>query len=162
MTDSIVKKVYVGADHGGFALKEEVKKWLLAWGYQVEDVGASVLNDDDDYPTFAFALAQAVATDDNQSRGVLCCRSGGGMAVAANKVAGIRAVPVYSPKQAAHAVNDDHANVITLAGDWMTLEEAQETLKAFITTMPSQEERHQRRVDAIKAYEEKGMVDNSN
>lgn len=159
MTDASKITIYLGADHGGFALKEQLKRWLLEWGYQVEDIGAHQFDEADDYPVFAFKVAEGVARSevqaagDQQALGVLCCRSGGGMAVAANKVAGIRAIPVYSPKQAAHAVNDDHANVITLAGDWMSLEEAQATLKAFLDTTPSQEERHKRRVRAITAYE---------
>lgn len=145
--------IYLGADHGGFALKEQLKQWLSEWEVAFEDLGAAELVPTDDYPDFALAVAQKVAANPG-SLGVLACRSGGGMTITANKVAGIRAVPVYAAKQAAHAKNDDHANIISLSGDWTTLEEAKATLQAFLETQPNQDERHVRRVAKITSYEE--------
>jgi ribose 5-phosphate isomerase B len=83
----------------------------------------------------------------------LVCRSGGGMTITANKVPGVRAVPVYEPRQASHAVMHDHVNVISLAGDWITESQAKATLQTFLESQPSQEERHVRRVEAITKYE---------
>ena len=83
-------KVYIGADHGGFNLKEKVKHKLVEWGFDVEDMGAKTLDPDDDYPEFAYAVAKKVSENLSASRGILLCRSGVGMDIVANKVKGIR------------------------------------------------------------------------
>lgn len=150
--------VYLAADHGGFELKEKAKQWLDEWGYQYQDLGADELIPDDDYTTYAFPLAEKVAAaftenPDSIVRGVMFCRSGGGMTIAANKVKKVRAVPVYSPKEAAHARNDNHANVISLAGDWTDDATAKETLRTFLETPGSTETRHLRRLQHIAAYQ---------
>lgn len=145
--------VYVAADHGGFELKEQIKHWLSEWGVDFHDLGAAMLEPTDDYPDFAFAVAKRVAEMPSTSLGVLVCRSGGGMTIVANKVVGIRAVPVYEPKQAVHARTDDHANVISLSGDWSTPALAKATLQAFLETEPSTSERHLRRIAKITEYE---------
>jgi ribose 5-phosphate isomerase B len=150
--------VYLAADHGGFELKEKAKQWLDEWGYQYQDLGASEFEAADDYTTYAFPLSEKVGAAfaenaESTVRGVLFCRSGGGMTIAANKVKHIRAVPVYSPKEAKHARNDNHANVISLAGDWTDETTAKETLKAFLETPGSTEERHLRRLQHISAYQ---------
>ena len=149
--------LYLATDHGGFALKEQAKQWLDEWEYEYHDLGANTLDPDDDYTTYAFPLAEKVsaafaANPETTVRGVLFCRSGGGMSIAANKVKGVRAVPVYSAKEAQHARNDNHANVISLAGDWTTPEIAKQTLKAFLETPGSKETRHLRRLAQIATY----------
>ena len=145
-------KIYVGADHGGYELKDKVRQWLTEWGYQSEDVGAHQLDPADDYPEFAFKVAEKVASEAD-AVGVLLCRSGGGVTIAANKVRGIRAVPVYTVEQAQHARRDNDANVISLAGDWVTDEEVKALLKTYLETPYSKAKRHQRRLDQIAAYE---------
>lgn len=145
--------VYVGADHGGFKLKEQIKLWLSEWKVDYHDLGAHELDEADDYPDYAFAVAKRVAEMPNSSLGILACRSGGGMTIVANKVVGIRAVPVYEPKQAVHARTDDHANIISVSGDWMSLDQVKATLKAFLETEPDASERHVRRVAKITEYE---------
>jgi ribose 5-phosphate isomerase B len=164
--------IFLGADHGGFALKEQVKTWLTEWGYTFQDLGTHQLDPDDDYPQFAFAVAEAVAARPAGSAqltgstsgpvrapaqtpalGVLLCRSGGGVIIAANKVAGIRAVQVNNPQEARHAKEHNNANVISLAADWLTPETAQHTLKTFLTTPFTNEPRHTRRIAQIEKYE---------
>lgn len=156
--------VYLGADHGGFALKEQVKSWLTEWGYSYQDLGAHQLDPDDDYPQFALAVAEAVAAQRPElaaesappmapALGVLLCRSGGGVIIAANKVSGIRAVQVNNPQEAMHAKEHNDANVISLAADWLSPEAAELTLKAFLTTPFTQEIRHVRRLAQISNYE---------
>jgi ribose 5-phosphate isomerase B len=148
--------IYLGADHGGFELKEKIKLWLDEWGFKYQDQGALELNPDDDYPDFSFAVAEKVAAAESEATtGILLCRSGGGMVVAANKVPGIRAVLVSSAKEAVHAKEHDHANIISLAGDWTEPEVVKETVKAFLETPYSDAARHQRRVQKIKDYEAK-------
>ena len=78
-------RVYIGADHGGYAAKEQLKEQLRSEGYDVEDVGAHSLDEDDDYPVYGQAVAEAVVKDPD-SRGIALCRSGHGMVIAANKV----------------------------------------------------------------------------
>lgn len=148
--------IYLGADHGGFALKETIKPWLREWGYQFEDCGAVSFQPEDDYPDFAFMVAQKVAQTakrDEAAMGVLLCRSGCGMAISANKVEGIRAAAVSSVQEAQHAREHNDANVISLAADWIDETVAKESLHAFLTTPASQEERHQRRIQKISAFE---------
>lgn len=146
--------IYLGADHGGFPLKEKVKTWLTQWRYAFEDKGAVSLNPDDDYPDFAFAVADAVAKNE-QDRGILICRSSGGMVIAANKVCGVRAVAVFDEKGAKMAREHNNANILGLSGDWLDEEKAKAIVKTFITTQFSQDARHQRRLDKIAVREVK-------
>lgn len=149
--------ILLGADHGGYQLKEEVKAWLEDWGYVYEDLGAHALNPRDDYPPFAFAVAQAVAaklTAGVPAVGMLCCRSGAGMCIAANKVAGIRAVNASTMSAVKHARNDDNANVLCLQGDWLEPAQARHLVLAFLETPFSEAERHQRRIAQVSQFEE--------
>ena len=144
--------VYLAADHRGFSLKEELKKYLIGAGYEIEDVGAFEYNETDDYPDFAEKAALGVAKDAS-NRGIMVCGSGMGMDVAANKVKGIRATLAYSKESAAHARTNDDINVITLAGDVLSPEEAKEIVSTFLETEFSGEERHVRRLKKIEDIE---------
>jgi len=149
--------IYLGADHRGFKLKEEIKSWLKEQGIPFEDMGASALDPEDDYPDFALAVAEKVTANADENRGILFCGSGMGMDVAANKVKGIRATVAYSRESAKHARTNDNVNVITLAGDSLGLEEAKEMVKIFLTTEFSGEERHARRLRKIAEIEKKNF-----
>ncbi len=149
-------KLLFGADHGGFELKEQLKGWAILQGYQIEDFGAIELVPGDDYTPYAIAVARSVAsqsTDYSQQHvfGVLCCRSGGGVTIAANRIAGVRAVDVDNEVEAQHARNDNAANIITLSGDWLSIAAAQKLLAVFCTTPFSGAERHVRRLREIDA-----------
>ncbi len=153
-------KLIFGADHGGFQLKEQLKTWAAEQGHQVIDVGAMTLEPEDDYPHYALAVAEQIAEearDYNQQTtfGVLCCRSSGGITVVANRLPGVRAVAIHNTLTAEHARRDNAANIATLSGDWLSLEEAQEYLATFITTPFSNADRHVRRLQHIDAYEPK-------
>lgn len=145
-------KVFIGADHGGFELKEKIKTHLIERGYQVEDCGATSLNPDDDYPEFAFAVAEKVAAD-QYSRGILLCRSGVGMTIAANKVPGARAATLHSEAEAAHARSHDDVTIAALPADFLTEQQIFATLGVFLVTPFSEEERHTRRLQKITAFE---------
>lgn len=145
-------KIYLGADHGGYQLKEKTKQWLTEWGYEYQDLGAHQLDPADDYPQFAFAVAENVAQNPG-SLGVLLCRSGAGVSISANKVKGVRATPAYSVPQIVQDRDHDDINVVTLAGNWLSDQEAQQLLKAFLETPYPRVERHQRRLDQISKYE---------
>jgi len=142
-------QIFIGADHGGFLLKTKLFMWLRENGYLVEDCGANELNESDDYPDFAFKVAENVATDKN-SRGILLCRSGAGMAIAANKVKGIRAVDAYDTKSARHSVEHNDANVISLAADWLGEDEVKRIIEVFLKARFSGAERHVRRLKKIE------------
>lgn len=147
-----MKKIFLGADHGGFALKEKVKSWLATQGYQVQDLGADELMPQDDYPQYAVAVGTAVAQNSN-SVGILLCRSGGGVTIAANKINGVRAVAAKDNQTAAHARTDNNANVLSIAADWLNFNQAQAIITTFLTTDFSQKERHRRRIKQIQHLE---------
>lgn len=144
--------IYVGADHGGFELKEVLKPWLEQQGHQVVDCGAASFDGDDDYPDFALAVAKQVSANPD-ARGILACRSSAGMVITANKVAGVRAAAVFNTAQAKHAREHNDANVIALAGDELDINQAHLVVKAFLDTPFAAAERHLRRLGKIKQLE---------
>jgi ribose 5-phosphate isomerase B len=143
--------IYIGADHRGFKLKEDVKNWLDEWGAEYQDLGNHKYEIDDDYPDVAFKVAQEVIQ--NKGKGILICGSGVGACVAVNKVKGIRAGLCSLPSQVKQAREDDDINVICLAGEMVESETNKEIIKLFLETRFSSEERHIRRINKIKAYE---------
>lgn len=144
--------VYLGADHGGYQLKEKIKIWLQRQNIQFEDCGATTLDPDDDYPDFAVAVARKVAQDP-ESKGILLCRSGAGMVIAANKVSSIRAVEVFDERSARHAREHNDANVASLSADWLDESTVFATLSTFLSTPFPNEERHVRRIKKISIQE---------
>jgi len=137
--------IYLGSDHGGFWLKENVKSWLTEWSYTFKDLGAHSLEPEDDFPKYAFAVAESVAAE-KDSLGILFCRSGGGMAIAANRVPGIRAVEVYDVRSAQHAKTKNDANIITLGGDWLSEEQTKVIIKTWLVTNFNNQEKYNRRI----------------
>lgn len=145
--------IYLGADHGGFALKDQLKVWLTEWGMPYVDLGAITLDPEDDYPDFAFTVAQAVAKAPTEHKGILACRSAAGVIIAANKVKGIRAVAPGTKQAARHSREHNDANVLGLSGDWLTLSDAQTVVQTWLQTPFSDEPRHQRRIEKISQFE---------
>jgi len=154
-------KIALGADHRGFALKEELKLFLEARGHAVEDVGSHTLDMDDDYPDFAYAAACLVG-EGKAERGILLCGSGMGMDMVANKVRGVRATIVRNTQEARYARDHDDVNVITLAADSVGADTAREIIETFLTTAFSKEERHMRRVEKLRIIEDGDMLDKWN
>ena len=149
-------KIFVGSDHGGFEYKAAVIAKIQSLGHEAVDKGAFSLDPDDDYPQFAFAVGEAVAAlPQDQAKGILLCRSGAGMTIAANKVSHVRAVQARSQEEVKHACEHNDANVLTLSADWLSEEEVLNLVEAFLVTPFSKEARHQRRVEQIAAYESK-------
>ena len=143
-------RLYLGADHRGFALKEKLKQGLE--GVEVIDMGAFSHQPSDDFVDYAREVANKVSTD-TQSRGVLICGSGAGMCIAANKVAGIRASVGHSVKEVTAARHDDDINVLALPSDFVNDTVALDMVKAFLTTAFTPEERFVRRIAKIKELE---------
>lgn len=143
-------RIHIGADHAGFALKEAVKDHLASGGHDVTDVGA-FSEESVDYPVVAEEVARAVAAGAAEF-GVLVCGTGLGMAIAANKVNGVRAVQVNTTAFAEMSRRHNDANVVTLAGRSVTPDTAFAIVDAFAGTA-FEGDRHQRRVDQISAIE---------
>jgi len=145
--------VYLGADHRGFKLKEELKKWLTKWGYDFKDFGADKLNSFDDYTLFAEKVGSVVGNE-HDSRGVLICGSGVGMDFAANKFDGVRASLGKSVGQIKSGRSDDDMNILVLASDFTNEEDAKMMVKTFLRTKFSGKERYKRRIEDIRRIEE--------
>lgn len=146
-------KIFVGADHRGFSLKESLKPWLVSLGHDVVDCGNDHEDPDDDFPDFSFAVADNVAK--NTSFGMVICGSGAGVVIAANKVAGIRAALAYSPEEITRNRRHDDLNVLALAADWTDEAKAKEIVTAFLTTAFLGEEKYKRRLKKIEQREKK-------
>lgn len=145
--------IYIGADHRGFRLKEEIKKWLESQQYEYRDLGANEYIKDDDYPEISIKLAETVISENG--KGILICGSGAGACIAANKVKGIRAGLCSSEKQAKVDRNDDDINVLCVSADLISVEDNIKIVSVFLATMFSSEERYIRRINQIKEYESK-------
>jgi ribose 5-phosphate isomerase B len=143
-------RIAVGSDHAGFHLKEHVKAALTALGHDVVDVGPATPGSVD-YPQFAADAARLVAGGDVE-RGVLACGSGVGVAIVANKVAGVRAVNAHDASEAEMARRHNDANVVTLSGSRLGPQQADIIVAAFLRT-EFEGGRHARRVGQISALE---------
>lgn len=142
-------KIYIGADHGGFHLKEAVEQYLRKAGYEVEDKGNDVLDPDDDYPQFAARVAASLlASGDGDAKGIIVCTGAQGVAIAANRFKGIRASVVWDAHEARMTRNDNDSNVLCLPGRIMTDNPAlwQGVLETWLSTPFSRASRHHRRV----------------
>ena len=148
-------KVSIGADHAGFELKEKIRKLLTDQGIEVADEGTHSA-ESVDYPDYARKVAEAVASNNTQ-RGILVCGSGIGMAMAANKVHGIRAAHVTSEQEARLSREHNDANVLTLGGRVLDEATALRIVQTFLNTQ-FEGGRHQRRVDKIAALERAGKA----
>lgn len=146
-----MNKIYIGADHAGFALKEKLKRWLIKKKVTFADLGNIVLDKQDDYPDFAEKVARRVARE--HAFGVLLCGSAQGMGIAANKVKGIRAVIPSSVKEAALSREHNDANIICLSGWDTPLAKATKMLEVFLKMPFSREARHVRRLRKIRRLE---------
>ncbi len=144
--------VAVGADHGGFALKEEVKQHLARLGYRFRDYGTFAAEPAVDYPDTALAVANAVRGGDARL-GILVDGAGIGSAMAANKVPGVRAAPCPDAATARNAREHNDANVLTLGARFVDKAALPEILETFLTAACT-EERHARRVRKITSIEE--------
>jgi ribose 5-phosphate isomerase B len=142
--------VAIGADHGGYDLKEQLKIHLKAWGYAVLDVG-TWNKDAVDYPDFAEAVANKVVGGEAW-RGVVIDSAGIGSSIAANKVPGARAALCYDRAAARNSREHNDANILTLGARLIPAETARELLAVWLET-PFAGGRHQRRVDKIRAIE---------
>ena len=144
------RTVAVGADHGGYPMKEELKKFLEELGHRVHDFGTNS-ESAVDYPDFAHAVARAVA-DGTVDVGIVIDGAGVGSAMTANKVPGVRAAACYSVELARNSREHNGANVLTLGSKTISNDQMREIVRAWLGTELT-EERHRKRVGKIEAIE---------
>jgi ribose 5-phosphate isomerase B len=152
-------KLFIGADHAGYNLKEELKNFLKGQGHEVTDFGAHELNPDDDYPDFVIPVAKAVSADEN-SRGIIIGGSGQGEAICANRFKGVRAVVFngqYKPTDGREVPDEiklsrehNDSNILSLGSRFLNVEEAKKAVITWLETPFSGEERHVRRIGKIE------------
>ena len=143
-------RIGIGSDHAGYALKESVKAILPDLDCEVVDYGTGG-TESVDYPDFAFAVAEAVGGA-HCDRGILICKSGIGMSIAANKILGIRAALCLTPEAAALSRAHNDANILVLGAAWTDADGARDIVSAWVRT-PFEGGRHHRRVEKIRTYE---------
>lgn len=144
-------RVAIGSDHAGFDQKERLKAHLASEGYEIVDMGTESAELSVDYPDYAEQVARAVAAG-TVDRGVLVCGTGIGMAMAANKVDGVRAANVTDPEFARLARQHNDANVVAVSGRFVAEETNVEIVDAFLGA-DFEGERHMRRIDKINGLE---------
>lgn len=155
-------KIYLGADHRGFKLKEGIFQYLVDAGYEVEDYGAYELIKSDDYTEYAGKVASVVGdyyvgksgNVHDEVRGILFCGSGVGVDIVANKFDGVRASLGKEVGQVEKGRSDDDMNILVIASDFTESDEARGMVKTFLETKFSGKKRYKRRIEEIKKIEE--------
>ena len=146
-------KIYIGADHNGYGLKNKLVELLTRAGYEVEDDGEERLNPEDDFPLFAGKVCMNVlGSDDNDPRGILICGSGQGMCMAANRFKGIRASLCWDQTSAREARNDDNANVLCLPAKLLDGPNAHIIVETWLNTPFANAARFVRRLKEIDEF----------
>jgi len=145
-------KVGLGADHGGFEMKQQLTNLLEKEGHEVVDFGNDVYDADDDYPDFAIPLARAVSRGEVE-RGILLCGSGVGASVAANKIIGVRAAVCHDDFSARQGVEDDNMNILCFGGRTMGVAVAWDCTKSFLDARFIGAARHRRRLAKVTQIE---------
>ena len=143
-------KIVIASDHGGYSYKEEIKKWLSDLHYIVLDAGTNS-EASCDYPDFAIKAGEMVAHGEADF-GIVICRTGEGISIAANKVKGVRCGVGYHPTVARLMRVHNDANMISFGADFFSLEQIKEMISIFLSTN-FLGEKHLRRVNKITQYE---------
>lgn len=144
-------KVAIGADHRGYLLKEQIKSTFTPDNIEFADMGTKS-RESCDFPDHALPVAQAVARGE-VDKGILICSTGNGMAMAANKVRGVRAALVLTPDMARLSRQHNNANILVLPADFVDLQIVPKIVKVWLET-EFEGGRHQKRLDKIAKYEE--------
>lgn len=145
-------RVHIGGDHAAFELHQELIDYVRELGHEVTDHGPYAYDASDDYPVFVLRAALAVEEDEG-SLGIVLGGSGNGEQMAANKVPGIRAALCYNTELARLAREHNDAQIISIGGRMNTTSEAKEMVRVFLETEYLGEERHQRRIEMVLAWE---------
>lgn len=141
-------KIYIGADHNGFELKNKLVEYLIDQGHQVTDKGDDEFKPDDDFPLYAAKVAASVLTE-HDSLGIVLCGSGQGVCMAANRFKGIRASLVWDEDEARSSRNDDDANVLCLPAGKLSFDQARELVDTWLRTPFAGAARYRRRIQQL-------------
>ena len=142
--------IYLGADHAGYELKNQLSEHLIHQGIKVEDCGAKTLDEDDDYPKYAYFVASKLLGGADEDRGILICGSGQGMSMAANRVNGVRAALAWDEATAKSAIEDDDANVLVLPSRHVDAETAFAMVDAWLEASFKSDPKYRRRLDELE------------
>jgi ribose 5-phosphate isomerase B len=147
--------IYIATDHAGFETKNAIVEFLKSSGIECEDIGPFEYDSQDDYPDFIIPCAEKVALNPEVHKWIILGGSGQGEAIAANKVAGIRAAVYYGSENDIVSLSRIHndANILSLGERFLSTQEALDTIQYWLDTDYKHEERHQRRIDKISKYE---------
>ena len=146
--------IAIGCDHGGYKLKEEIKRYFDETGIEYNDVG-TYSEESVNYPEYAAKVAKEVQSK-KAEKGIVICRSGIGVSMVANKFKGIRCAPCYQETTAKFSRMHNDANVLALGADYVTVNEAICIVRMFLAT-EFEGGRHQYRIDLINEIEDKNM-----
>lgn len=128
-------KIYIGADHNGYGLKQNLANYLKRAGYEVQDMGDDHLDPDDDFPVYAAKVATAVlGSEDPDPRGIVLCGSGQGVCMAVNRFKGIRGSLCWDRRSARESRNDDNANILCLPAKVLEPTDANIVAETWLTT----------------------------
>ena len=141
--------IYLASDHRGFELKNKIKEWLKDWGYDYEDMGAFEFDKEDDYPDFISKAAERVSQNPENSKAIILGGSGQGEAMVANRYKDVRAAVYYGGNadwvvKATREHND--SNILSLGTSFLTDDEAKKSIKLWLDTPFSEDQRHKRRI----------------
>ncbi|MCK6462660.1 MAG: RpiB/LacA/LacB family sugar-phosphate isomerase [Candidatus Pacebacteria bacterium] len=142
--------IYIGADHRGYNLKEEIKKFLAEQKYAFEDMGNSKFDPNDDYTDFAKLVAEKVSEKPSEHKGILICGSGVGVDITANKFHGVRSALADDVQTAKQSREHDDTNVLSLPADEVGLETAKQIITVWLQTPFSNGEKYKRRIGKIE------------
>ncbi len=141
--------IFIGADHRGYQLKDKITTYIQDKNIRVEDLGNYVYDPDDDYPDYSQKVAQAVLQNPKDHLGIVICGSGAGVSIAANRYKGIYSVVGINTQHVTDSRRDDHINVLALAANFTTEEQAQEMVDAYLETHPAHKEKYTRRLKKV-------------
>ncbi len=146
------ENLYIASDHGGYKLKKRLIRYIEnELKLMIEDMGPHEYDETDDYPDYAFPLAQKVIA--KKTRGILLCKNGIGVCIDANKIDGIRAGIGYNIDVAESMMVDDNTNILCLAAKHLTQDHAMAVVKTWLESEFSHQERHERRLKKIEELE---------
>lgn len=143
--------IFLGSDHRGYEMKEKIKTWLTGWGMDFTDIGPISYQAEDDYPDFVAIVAEKVAQDPLNNRGIVLGATGQGEAMVANRRRGIRAAVLYAYNEDIVKLSREHnaANVLSLGASFISEDDAKKAIELWLKTDFSDEERHVRRIAKI-------------
>ncbi len=141
--------VFIGADHRGFELKNQIIEYLQEKNIRIEDMGNFEKDPRDDYVDYAQKVAQAVLQNPLEFVGIVICASGVGVDIAANRLKGIRSGLGFDEVQVKNMREDDQTNVLAIPADFVDFEKAKKLIDAFIEAVPKEEEKYLRRIHKL-------------